>query len=663
MQSIEQKALETYQKNLDYLKGTHTDIYQLIITFEEAIASGGYKERFSLEWLSDTYFDIIENETGLKYYGENSYQHAQKIIDLTDTSRFKGIFRGQRYVDFSPEMPDIIDKSKLSFHNALWATAKIIEYSKRVAPSHDTHMKHVYKLMFLGTGLGLHINDICKKLNGKVIFIKEDDIEIFRLSLFTTNYALIAKTCEIFFSIMDSEEALTKHFVDFMERGNDYNLYLKYFPMTQNYEEQTLLLHSILMKQDHILYPYSAYLLRYIDGPKYIVQEYKFLNISKRLHETALSERPLLLLFSGPSTIKNIEWICKNSSKFTIVTALSTCKLLYTYGIKPNIVFHIDPEEKGSLRLLEGIEKSYFDNTVCIFSSNIHEKVIQFFNKQSCYIIQQAVHYKANFQHYSSPTVGEYSYAISLLFGAKSLYLLGIDLALDPETLSSHAQGFHPFAETRDKNTDTSDQLEKTLIEVKGNFLTTVPTYPTYKISINEFEKISKMMLNESVQVYNLSNGAYLEGAVPLKIEEININNFSINDNHKELVNFFNSMSCANFREEDRAIIKYQLDEAKKLKKIIQKHKKKHFALSALYLQSLASLAWELSDMKKETHSDLAEVFYYYFKVVLSYITDIFNTKEFMATPKHIKELNILLIHQLEKMTNLYIDTMEKYLK
>lgn len=661
MDEMQQKALKTYKENLIYFQNNHANLYEKLILIDTAITNGSYTERYSLEYTNEGYFDILEIDSGHYFYGENSRLHAKNVIDSLDFSRTNGVFEAQRFVDFSPEMADIVDQSELHFHNALWASIKIIEYAKWVSPR-TTHMKRVNKLLFLGIGLGIHIEDIVKKMGAQIVYLKENDLEIFRLSLFVTDYKRLGKKVNLIFTVMEDDMAVKKAFNHFLETGNNYNLYLKHIPMTQEYQDELFWYQTVVMNQEHIIYPYSAYLLRHIDSPRYIAAGYPFLNVSKMHKGDGISDKPFLFLFSGPSTAKNSNWIIANRDRFVIVTALSTCRLLDKKGIRPDIVVHIDPAESETLMLLEGLNENYFDDLVIILAANIHPKVTERFPRKNIYFLQQSGDYKKGYGVFSSATVGEFTYALFLLFGVKKLYLLGLDLALDPETLSSHSPE-HPFAHTASEG-EASESVDTTIIQVAGNFLDIVPTYPSYKISIDEFTRMSALFKSDQ-EVYNLSNGALLEGAVPKHAEEILLNSYPSLDHesiYEEIHRFFKSISSSEFRIEDREAVEYQLKEAKKLYEVIQRFKKSKFALPSLYIEGISKLQRELSDMNNSSKSDLAEVYYYYFKVVFSYICEVFNTQELEQPKRHIDAINKILIYQLEKMADLFIMRMNGYL-
>jgi len=247
--------------------------------------------------------------------------------------------------------------------------------------------------MFWSTGLGVHILPIIEKLQSHIIYIEEDDIEIFYLSLFVTDYSTLMNKRTIVFCISEEVEQKRTIFFSFLNLHNEYNLYIKYIPFYSEYFEKLKVYQQFSLQQPHIAYSYSAKLLRCIDGPRYIVQNKFFLNISHKQNLDIFQKYPVLFLFSGPSTHKNITWIKANYKKFIIVCALSTCKLLYHHNITPDIIIHIDPDGPLSLKLFEGIEESFFKKSVFIFSSNIHPDIVLKTKAYPTFFIQQGEDY------------------------------------------------------------------------------------------------------------------------------------------------------------------------------------------------------------------------------------------------------------------------------
>jgi hypothetical protein len=466
--------------------------------------------------------------------------------------------------------------------------------------------------------------------------------------------------------LTDDEREEREYFVEFLDKGNNYNLNIKHIPFTLDYPQELQRLQSHVLSQSYINYGYSAMLLRFIDSPRYLVQGYSFLNVNKRYEDNIFTEKPVLLLFSGPSTSNNLDWVIENRDRFIIVSALSTCRLLQKVNITPDIVVHIDPGENTS-RLFEGIDhETYFKDSIILLASNVDKATVQKFDRSKIHFIEQGTNYKNGFGRLSAPSVGEYSYALFLILGAKKIFILGIDLALDNETLLSHGD-YHPYQSKGEVNNETASLDPNASIEyIRGNFIDKVPSTAGHKISIVQAEVFTSVLKRDDDQVYNLSNGVYIEGWEPLHFEDYNwlqLTPLDRNQIHKELGDFFHQSASDNFSDNDKNQLQYQIKEAKKLEKIIKHHQKKKFANAEAYLNALATLSWDLGDMDYKTHSDLAQVYYEYLPIIFSYIFDMFNTRELANSNQLISQIDGLLVKQLLKMSNLYITKLSNYLK
>lgn len=665
MEDITTKALKTFQKNLDYFEKNHKAVFDKISLLNLLINEGQYTEKYALEYKEDGYFDILELSSNEFLYKDNSIQAAQRMADIIDLKRVGAVFKGQKYIYATEAQADAIDKSELSFHNSLWATIKVINYVSKYASS-ETELNRTYKVIFLGVGLGLHLQNIIKKLNPQVVFIKEKNLETFRLSLFVSDYEEILRDQFVFFSLTDDEAQERENFLEFLNKGNNYNLHIKHVPFTTDYQLELQRLQSHVLSQSYINYGYSAMLFRYISSPRYLAQGYSFLNVNKFYNDNIFTDKPVLLLFSGPSTSKNIDWVVANRDRFIIVSALSTCKLLNRFNITPDIVVHIDPGENSSL-LFEGLDiQNYFKGAQLLLASNVDEATLQKFDSSKVHFIEQGTLYKKGFGRFSAPSVGEYTYGLSLVFGITNLFMLGVDLALDSKTLQTHGD-FHPFQNTGEYNDKNASLDPNTSITyVKGNLQESIPTLSAYKISIEQVEIFTNMLKHDYHKCYNLSDGAYLEGCEPLKFEDYEwekLPSLPREELHEKIGDFFKEIGSSDFNDDDKGQIRHQIKEAKKLEKIIKQHQKKKFANTEVYLNALAKFSWDLSDMDYKTRSDLAQVYYEYFSIVMSYIFDLFNTKNLENPNKHVVQINAILVKQLLKMSELYISKLESYLR
>lgn len=69
MENIQEKALNTYLVNLEYLKETDQDLHNRVVSLSDVIENNQYKERYHLEYIKeDQEFDIFDDlEQGYIY--------------------------------------------------------------------------------------------------------------------------------------------------------------------------------------------------------------------------------------------------------------------------------------------------------------------------------------------------------------------------------------------------------------------------------------------------------------------------------------------------------------------------------------------------------------------------------------------------------------------
>ncbi len=184
-ESIENRVAACYTNNLHYLQNNCPELYKKLSLLDFAIDEEMYEERYALEYMNDDYFDVKEITSGDYLYGENSVVYAQSVI---------------------PE---------------------------------DVDIAQMQKAIFFGCGLGTHIDFIdAQAENAKVYLIVEDNLELFRISLFVTDYAQIAKRVKIVFAVMEDKDAFETDFASFWDEFPEGNDYIPYFVFSSRYADR-----------------------------------------------------------------------------------------------------------------------------------------------------------------------------------------------------------------------------------------------------------------------------------------------------------------------------------------------------------------------------------------------------------------------------------------
>lgn len=670
MNPIENKALQTYQTNLKYLSSNFPELFKEVALLDGLIQTGQYLEKYALEY-KEGYFDILDIKENKFLYGKNSDRISKKIAQASNSKKNESVIETfyEGYANLSQEVAQNINDNIKLHENALMATSNIVYYTTHMAPKNTTTILHIFKYIFFGVGTGKHLELIQRKFRFKQVLIVENSIELFRLSLFTLNYEKVFDGVKVFFSIAENEHKFAESFTKYLRKGFSHNHFLKYSLFSPEYLKQIKSIQNELVLADHIAFPYSKRLVITLKAPYYLVHKYNFFNVSKRLYKTVFSSKPVIIVAAGPSLRNNIEWLKENKDHFIVVSLLASLKTLHEHDIKPDVLINLDSQSIMT-KFFSGIDiDTYLSKTIFLFASMTHKHVSDMLPKENIYFFDNSQSYKKGFGKISSPSVGELAYSFMLSFDAKDIYLLGLDLALDPDTKQRYADADHSSNITQETQDIHNTQLEGTIIEVEGNFLDTVPTLPIFKMSIDTFAAISDKVKEADQSVFNLNNGAKLEGSTPLKIKDIDmkkIPSFKKDEQYiKELKDFFDNNSENMANQDDIDLFEGFIKGARKLLDILNEYKEKEiYDIIDDNMISFAKLIDSLQTIDINDTKDinvLYTIMLKYNQFITSYIIAFFNTNEIKDPVKHFKYIYETYLQQSEKIIAIYLDIMEKY--
>ncbi len=669
MESIERRAMETYLKNLDYFQKTQPDLYEKIVAFDDAVAQGHYTPRYDLEYKEEGYFDVKEIETGRWLYGMDSNKHAQIIADSVDYTKKDNLFETFRKVPLTKEKVQFYETLPLT-ESALSTIAPVI-YNVEQIVNENTTMKKIYKFIFFGVGLGLHITKVHQKIQSSVYFIVEDDLELFRLSMFVTDYeALTQNGAILFFSVFDEDETFRYKSYAFLREMFPYNHYLKYFLLLSHDTRKVKLFQSVIISQDYLKFPHSAVMEVYLRPFRYLEKKYPFLDIGSVKNCRLFEEKPLLVLGAGPSLEKNIEWLKAHQDRFVIMGATAVMALLEKHDIKPDILVHVDGFA-ASMKHLENVDSmEFFDDTIALFASFTYPEFAEAFKKENVYIFQAAAKVKKGFAQLTASNVGIMAFALALMFHAKEVYALGLDLALDKETGKTHTSN-HVHSKELDVNhvlgLEEGVDYHETVLYTQGNFEEEVPTTPAFASALMELKGIVVQYRQPFQTLYNLSDGAYIFGTEAIRPENVNVKNvpsLSKTTLRKEIKKCFSDYSSDRLTPEEIKNIQNRIAHADAILKLLDEFKTRKFSSIDRYHYELLGLMIDvLAEEGKEEAVDTNGVISVYIQMVGSYLFDFINTREVNNPKHHIKHLNRIFITQFIRLVQYYRDFLENFLR
>lgn len=664
MEFIEELAIQTYLKNLEYFSQKHTELFKKLMFFNVSLEDGSYRAQYDLEYIHG-YFDVKQLNSSHYLYAQNSELLSKKIADNVNYIKNSYIFEGFPLYRVPDEKLSHLDDRSEGFEDIF----PIMRYYLENTTESDT-MKEIEKFIFIGTGLGLHISQIDNKIKSKEYFIIEDDIELFRLSLFTTSYYKFAEHSLLYFSVADDENVFLITIKSFLKNTFFNNRYLKYSYFGAHSDNKIKQIQNALSTQSFAFFPYKQELKKYLRPLEYINDGYKILNISKHFDKSLFDNKPVLLLAAGPTFKKHIEWVKKNHHKFIIVAIAAVLNTLYEHNIKPDIVTHIDGYE-GSLPLFDGIPtQEFLKDTIIIFGSFALSKLRDLFTKEQIFYQETGASYFKDFGSAPGPCVGSHTLISSLIFNASELYLLGLDLAINQETGSSHSED---YADKKMIDMSTKTELKSdmrspdNLIPVQGNFTEMVYSTAVMHTSVQFLhENIENFKLKEQ-RIYNLNEGAKISNAIPTHIESIDTAQYAaINKNklyhqlHREL----SRKSATHLSDSDVLMLKKRVETAKEIKRNIDEYSSSvSHANRDRYLYDLLGVVSVILHTDEKNINNIVSVYYSYFEYVLPLIMDLFNTKGLKNEKRHIKKLDKMVQKGMINIYTMYAQTVETFIE
>jgi|GEM_PF-118763 len=661
--STEDIAQEVFLQNISYFKYNQPNIYEKLVAFDSAIEHQLYKNRYELIYQNDS-FDVVELSTNNHLYASSSEDYAIQVSKSINYNNDSNLFKTFKDIKISDE--DLNSYQKLTIYdNNLSGCADIINYVQKNREN-KKEMKNIEKFIFFGVGLGSHIVKIDKKISAKVYLIIEDDLELFRLSLFATKYYELASSSKLIFSIFDTDAEFSNKSIAFLNINFYQNHYIKYFQMLNQNEKKLHLFHLQIASQSHNLFLYSSILEQYLRPLDYLHNGFNFLNILKSYQQTSLGTKPVILLAAGPSLQNNIAWLKENHHKFIIVALSAILNILEREDIKPDFVTNLDGFPQSIVHFTKLQNISFLQNTIFLFSSRTLREIINILPRQNIFFFESGTTYKEGFGNMSAPCVGSTTYLLLIALGISELYLLGLDLAIDKTTGKSHSDG-HEYMQTLDISTchEESDTVSfrDTLVTVDGNFEDTVYTTLDFFASINSINAISSGFKKDTQNVYNLSNGAKFINTVSIKAEALPVDSFMVLNKtniHKEMIAKLNYNSASTLSSQELVEIQKRVEYTKYIKTVITDWQNSNFIASDEFLDSFILIMHKLYSNSREGSSDLAFVYQEYFKLVSSYIFDFFNINNLDNLNFHAKNIKQMLVIHLLNIANLYIDGLQK---
>lgn len=649
---------QLYIRNMLFFKEYDLELYtklNSIIKNEKRYIIKYYKNSYNI-------FDKMKN-TYLYQISLEQYKKNIKKEDLTNSTYNSFLLLKKTiYNTVTPIFTKPFNSNNVYLSNILYIAKDIFDIQQALNNFDITKkrkLKNIPAFIFFGTLLGDHIPYIIQKTKAKNYMITEPDIEIFNLSLFFVDYKDICTKNNIILNIAQSKSTLIQKYYKLISDNKLDNYIVKYY--STSYHEKDLM-SSFLLAMDQansLKFDYYQY-LEYIEKSIKNIKKYNLLT-PKDIYSNIL-DKPIFILSPGPSLRKNILWIKNNRSKILVVSYSATLKILFEYNIIPDIIIIIDAnyiinsQFPNNKKYLEKIYK----NSIAILATDVNRNIFKKFKKKNMFLYESNVKLEYN-GLVESPafTVGDTTLHILLSLKFKNIYLLGTDLAFDKITGDAYDNVL--VRNMQKVNNIKKIQLnidDNNNIKIKSNFDSNIVQTSSlfYNILDNYNKIIQYHKRNYHFNIYNCSNGAYIENTIPLKIDEITLSNNST-DNKKDLYDFLNQQSQIGFSTITKKYINQEVKYIKNLIKIIKKFKTKEIKTINQFYKFTNELYDNL--LSHNFYSQITTVLLIsYMQTINIYINFYFNTRK--IDQKDLNKINSRWSKQFINILKLYLSNIKQ---
>lgn len=371
---------------------------------------------------------------------------------------------------------------------------------------HFSGKKQLPATVFLGISAGLHIEYILEKYETlHSVLIYEPNVDLFILSCYFIDYAkLYEKTSEFSCYIVVSGFIPVNAVKDFFASRLITNSFIRfeYYGYRDRYIEDAIKVVSEASRtssrgwgtyEDESIGLNNK--LEWINPEK---PQYPFLQGVKKIGA------PICVVGNGPSLNFLIGFLKENQSKMIILSAGTALAPLKRNGIEPD--FHIEIERMDHVK--EWLNDAGLGDTPLVAADIAHETTLDT-SKETYMFVRTASAaedlYKPKFVlDYANPLVGNAAFALALNF-SNEIYLCGLDMGFKKDA-KIHAEG-SKYDELEDRSAES--------LPTRGNFSKDIYTNSLFSLSRVAMEEAIRH--NLGVQVYNLSDGVYIDGTKPLQ--------------------------------------------------------------------------------------------------------------------------------------------------
>ncbi|BCM75010.1 6-hydroxymethylpterin diphosphokinase MptE-like protein [Aeromonas caviae] len=505
-----------FQENMDAFKKYMPDIHDFFVDYQSA-------RPFRFFCNENGIPNILWLDTEMALYGEDPFADAlAQITEVLDQSTLQCIdFASQWYFD---------DQIHIKYNNEI---SKLKQRANQGSPllKDALHTDIPLSLMY-GIGLGYQLGYLYERCKVRNLFAFEPDLDLFYASLFCFDWhALLTYmeqeflTLHLFIGVdekllaADMMEALHRKGAFWSAAYFSFRHYHspKLDTLIQQVENEFYLLRTGWGFFDDNVYALAHSHTHLQDGTPFL----------KRERDTGLAATlPVFVVGNGPSLDQSIDFIRQHQHQAIIIACGTAVSALHKADIKPDIYVAVERTKSSAdfLRILNADD--FIKDCVFLSVDVIHPECKGFFRKTGIAFKPNEPMYKilstrfgSEFEfeaiQYSNPFVGNTGLNYAALLGFKEIYLFGIDNGY--KSADKHHSKLSLYY--NDKQEAKYQQNLKDTFPAPANFGGEVRINHLFGLAIHNMEQV--LATYPEVHCINSSDGAYIEGACPLRVETL----------------------------------------------------------------------------------------------------------------------------------------------
>ncbi|NVK42146.1 MAG: motility associated factor glycosyltransferase family protein [Oceanospirillaceae bacterium] len=393
-------------------------------------------------------------------------------------------------------------------------------------------------IVFMGVGLGLHIQEVLKNSKIQTLVIFENDPEQFLASMYVTDWYEIIPNFKInngmaihFVIMHDTDEDAS-----FKQLWNELNFFVPHFPLaTLFYNHRKVNFYQRILNRIHK--DFSVFLgswgnyddeVNQMNNALYNLKEKipvaRPINLDGAVN---VSGMPIVVVGAGPSLNGYIDFLKEYQDEIVILCSGTAISILHHHDIKPDIQVEIESDYCVTAALENLNDDEYLKSIPIIGPIQLNPIAFSKFNKKYLYF-KDSTALGGMFAHKdeiflgTTPTCTNAASSIALSYGFKNIFLIGLDYGYRSKS-ETHAKGSIWYDKDKPKELNRSMEIKnrEKPMEVEAVGGGKILTEQIYYSSKRRLEALLEPFKSKNVNVYNLSNGARIEGTIEIQEDEM----------------------------------------------------------------------------------------------------------------------------------------------